>query len=142
VLVSATVSVTYQTSTSLTLPSLLWNPEEWTTIIAKFTDLESYPQVIIQNLPGFRAFSTTATTFDGGLSTATQQRCLDVRVLPATAGTPYSLQLTGGPANPEGNTYTIGKPTLEPAFVDYAGTQYYRKTVVVATIPAQPALPV
>jgi hypothetical protein len=45
--------------------------------------------------------------------------------------------LIGGPEDPVGNTYTIETPLLEEAFTDIDGTQYYRKTIITATIPAQ-----
>ncbi len=144
VLIDATLRVSYQTANELgALPYSLWNPEEWTSIFAKFRSYpDGWPRTISESLPGYRAVSTTPTTFDGGLSTAKLQTCLGEKVAEAVSGTPFSLQLAGGPVDPEGNTYLIARPELEPAFSGYDGTQYYRKTVIFATIPAQPALPV
>ena len=69
--------------------------------------------------------------------------CLGELCYPTGTGTPYSLAVKGGPANPEGNTYTLAAEIdPEPAFVAYDGTKYYRRTFVIATIPPQPALPV
>ena len=42
--------------------------------------------------------------------------------------------LSGGPEDPSGTSYTLSYK-VDPAFVDIAGTQYYRRTQVTATIP-------
>jgi hypothetical protein len=57
------------------------------------------------------------------------------------ASTDWLIALSGGPVEPGGTTWTLNA-RVEPAFVGYDGTQYYRKTVVSAAIPAQAALPV
>jgi hypothetical protein len=52
-----------------------------------------------------------------------------------------SISVAGGPYKPDSQTYAL-EATSEPAFVGYDGTQYYRTTVISATIPNQEALPV
>ena len=47
----------------------------------------------------------------------------------------------GGPSDPGGTTVTLAAK-LEPAFIDFWGQQYYRRTVIEANIPVQSALPV
>ncbi len=51
------------------------------------------------------------------------------------------LALSGGPSDPSGTTVTL-LAKIEPAFVDFYGTQYYRRTIMYATIPTPAALPV
>jgi hypothetical protein len=141
-MVDATINVSYQTSS--TIPALaytLWNPTEWATIQAFYLAWNQYPKFVNQTLPRYRAISGTQT-FNGGGVSGYQQTCLGERVYGIGSGTPYYLTVSGGPSAPDGNTYTIEMPTLEPAFISYSGVQYYRTIVVVATIPAQPALPV
>lgn len=141
-MVDATIKVSYQTSS--TIPALtytLWNPTEWATIQAFYLAWNQYPKFINQTLPRYRAISGTQT-FNGGGVSGYQQTCLGERVYGIGSGTPYYLTVSGGPSAPDGNTYTIEMPTLEPAFISYSGTQYYRTIIVEATIPAQPALPV
>lgn len=143
VLVTATVKITYQSSATMPSPDhTLWNPDVWATIYAKFWAWNAYPKVIIQSLPGYRAVSETAITFNGGGTTGYNESCLGERVYGINSGTPYSLAVKGGPAAPDGNTYTIEPPSMEPAFLGFDGTQYFRVTQVYATIPSQTALPV
>ena len=139
VLVDATTLITYSTTASLgTLPAALWNPDSWATIIASYWALSGWPKAVIESLPGYRSISETPLAFTGMLVS-----CLGELCYPTGTGTPYSLAVKGGPANPEGNTYTLAAEIdPEPAFVAYDGTKYYRRTFVIATIPPQPALPV
>ena len=78
--------------------------------------------------------SFTAPTIGGGYTNT----CFGERVYGGSSG---SITISGGPAKPDGNTYVIDKPSLQPAFVALDGTQYYRKTQIIATIPTQDALP-
>jgi len=139
--ISAVVKVSYQSSSAIpTLTYTLWAPTTWATIFAKYWSWSSYPKGIIESLPGYRSVSETAITFNGTTS-GYNEACMGDRVYGIGSGTPYSLQVVGGPSAPDGNTYTLSVD-LSPAFVGYDGTQYYRLTVVEATIPTQTALPV
>ena len=141
VLVDATVTITYQTSSSLGAISDLWNPDSWATIIATYYGWNASPKAIIESLPGYRAISEVPVTFSGG-SSGGDQTCLGERLYGSGVPNAYSLAVKGGPAAPDGNLYTLSAELdPEPAFVAYDGTTYYRKTVVSATIPAQAALP-
>lgn len=151
--IDATVKVSYQQSPILSLGTTYWNPTEWATIEARFqptTGLASRTQ--ISALTGYRAINAgTALNFY-----AAEKRCypswfpgitwvtniaysvMGQTIYPLSRGT---LVVYGGPVSPEGGTWVIdGK--LEPAFTDTNGIQYYRKTEVVAVIPAQAAMPV
>lgn len=141
IMVDATVAISYQTSSAVgALPYTLWNPDSWATIFAKFWGWNAQPLSPVIPLTGFRAVSETPITFNGG--NGYEQTCLGERVYGLTAGTSvFSLQVTGGPVAPDTNTYTLAV-SVEPAFIGYNGVQYYRKTVVYATIPTQTALPV
>lgn len=140
VLIDGTVKVRYQTANSLgTLAAEHWNPDEWCSIKAFFAQADASPRYISESLPGYRATGTTSVTFNGGAA-AGVHTCLGIRCYPTGGTNIYSLALVGGPENPEGNTYTI-RAKLEPAFQALDGTQWYRRTVVEAEIPAQPALP-
>ncbi len=144
--IDATVKVTYQTSGTLgTLDFPQWAPDNWATIYAYFIAWNQYPKAIIESLPGYRSVSETPKTFNGGAiwTNGYLQSCLGERVYALGGGAPYSLATKGGPAAPDGNTYTLyAKVEEEPAFVAYDGTKYYRKTQIYATIPTQTALPV
>lgn len=142
VLIDATVTVTYQTSSSIgALSYTLWNPDTWATIYAKYWGWNGYPKAPVIPLLGYRSVDETPLTFNGGSTSGYLESCMEERVFGIGSGTPYFLQVTGGPAAPDGNTYTLSAE-LEPAFINSSGTQYYRKTIVTATIPTQTALPV
>lgn len=47
--------------------------------------------------------------------------------------TPFILQVSGGPEDPSGNKYTLDVD-VRPAFEDVDGNQYYKKTIVTATV--------
>ena len=142
-LVLATVTITYQVSHELGAVSpTLWNPDNWATIIAKYWGWNAYPKAVVETLTGYRSVSATPIEFNGG-AFGGEQTCLGDRVYGAGSGTPYSLTVFGGPANPDSTNYSLAAEIdAEPAFVAYGGTKYYRRTVISATIPAQTALPV
>jgi hypothetical protein len=144
--VLATVKISYQTAATVgSLAQTHWNPTEWATLYPNYraatTVAGGIPKSTPETLVGYRAISTTAVTFNGGSAAYVTETALGDPVFIASSGTPYSLKLEGGPAAPDGNTYTLGEPTVEPAFISDAGVQYYRRTVIEATIPSQPALP-
>jgi hypothetical protein len=142
-LVDATISISYQTSTTIgALTYSLWNPTDWATIRSWYLMWNAAPGAIVDSLPNYRAEGGySVVSFNGGV-TGYQESAFGNRVYGYGSGTPYFIEVTGGPSAPDGNTYTIETPTIEPAFIDYDGTQYYRKTIVTSTIPAQPSLPV
>jgi hypothetical protein len=50
---------------------------------------------------------------------------------------PWSISVSGGPGRPDGNKYVIGID-LDEEFTDTDGTKYYKKEIIVATIPTRP----
>jgi hypothetical protein len=142
ILVTATVTVTYQTSNLLgSLTNALWNPTAWATVFAKFGTWNAYPKAIVDTLLGYRSVSETPITFNGG--NGLTETCFGERVYGMITGSPYSLAVYGGPAAPDGNTYSLAAEIdPEPAFTSADGTKYYRKNVTSATIPTQDALPI
>lgn len=140
--VLATATVTYQTSNEIgALAAPKWAPEEWAVLTAKYIAHHAYPKVRIEGLRGYRSVDDTPITFNGGSTTGQLETCLGERVYGIGTGTPYSIAVSGGPEEPDENTYTLFAK-VEEAFQSYTGTKYYRRTVIAATIPAQPALPV
>lgn len=135
--VLADVEITYSTSPavgSLTYP--LWNPSEWATLRAFWQGTDAYAKAEVASLYGFIAAGTAlAYTAPPYPNTVV---IMGINALQNSSG---SVAVTGGPSDPGGGTYTLAAK-VEPAFVDFYGTQYYRKTIVTATIPTQPALPV
>lgn len=134
-LVKATVTISYQTGNTLGTISDFWNPSDWATVKAQWTGAYGVASSQIKALPGYRTVSSTPVTLAGSGYDAT------IYGHNIYASTTARITVTGGPANPDGNTYTL-HAEIEPAFTDADGTKYYRKTLVSATIPAQASLPV
>ena len=131
--VLSTVEVSFQTSGTIgTLPYTLWNPSQWATMNATWLTLRggtvNEPTSRNQGLVGYRTGTTDTLTYNGA---STQAAFFNQFTYGGT------ITISGGPENPVGNTYVIQRPTLEVAFVGEDGTQYYRKTIIYATIPAQ-----
>jgi hypothetical protein len=136
-LVLATHTVTYQTSATVgTLPNTLWNPTDWAVMRATWVAWQAAPRSRVQALKGYRAVNSGGSGTSGG--TGFDTSVLGERVYASSA---WSLDLSGGPADPGGTTWTLHAST-ELAFIGYDGTKYYRRTVVTATPAAQAALPV
>lgn len=137
--VVGTITVTYQTSDEIGSVSNYWNPSEWAVIEADWTTLGEVPGHQISALPGYRSVSDTPLTFVASTIASDAAGTMLGNVV--YGGTTATLVVYGGPDDPGGNTYTLDV-TVEPAFTSITGTVYYRRTQVVATIPAQDALPV
>ena len=138
--IKATVTISYQTTNTLGTISDFWNPKDWATINAQWVSFGYNPHNLIESLPGYRATTDTAVTAVCGTMAP-----INVTIFgnPVYGGTTASVQTTGGPVSPDGNTYTLAAEIDEkPAFTSTAGTNYYRKVLISATIPSQPALPV
>lgn len=139
-LISATVTISYQTTNTLGTISNFWNPLEWATINAKWISFGNNPHNLVESLPGYRATTTTAVT---ATCSGTAPINLTIFGNPVYGGTTASVQTTGGPVAPDANTYTLSAELEEKAaFISTTGTAYYRKVLITATIPSQPALPV
>ena len=126
---------TENTISNLTYP--YYTPLEWATVVAQYRGSNG-PTSEIQGLRGYRAI--------GGISSVdiTPGGTAQVSVLghPLVYGASESafLKVFGGPDAPDGVTFTL-EAEVELAFVAYDGTQYFRRTVGFAVIPAQNDLP-
>ena len=142
VLVDATMEVSYQTSSALAAPAnALWNPDSWATVRAVWESWNESAKSFVKEYEGYRAVGSAATWTAGtGYASGFDTSCLGVPVYGGSSG---SITVSGGPAAPDGNTYTLAiNLDPRPAFTADDGTKYYRKTVIYATIPTQTALPV
>jgi hypothetical protein len=135
----ATVTITYQTTNTISLVGgyPFWQPTDGATIQGDWVGLNNYQANLVESWPGYRAVNSSAS-----ITSSASQPNDSVFGNLAYGGTAASISISGGPASPDNNNYTIGVPMLEYVFTDTSGTKYYRQTLVTATIPAQPALPV
>lgn len=130
--VLATTEISYQTSDTIgTLPYTFWNPDSWAKMSAYWLTNNLEPTSVYRSLPNYRVGDDDTVTYSGG---ATQVSFLG-RFVYTSGGATATIEIDGGPEDPEGNTYVIQRPTLDEAFVDTDGVKYYRLTVVYATIP-------
>lgn len=140
-LVDATVQISYQTSTTITLPYGLWNPDSWATVRAFWEGWNQNAQSLVQSYNGYRAVGSAVTfTASSGFAGGFTDNCMGSKVYGGSSG---SITVEGGPSAPDGNTFTLAASLdAAPAFCGSNGVKYFRQTIVYATIPSQPALPV
>ncbi len=144
--VLATVAITYQTTNTVgTVTPALWNPTVWAVSRAQWVGFGNRPYNQVDPLPGYRVESGTTTTLT---ETCAVLAPLDLSIFgnPVFGNTTAKIIVAGGPASPggvSGTAWTLDVGLSDgPVFEDLAGTKYYRKTQVTATIPAEAALPV
>lgn len=140
-LVDATVQISYQTSTTIALPYGLWNPNSWATVRAFWEGWNENAQSLVQSYNGYRAVGSPVTfTASSGFAGGFTDNCMGSKVYGGSSG---SITVEGGPSAPDGTTFTLAASLdAAPAFCDVNGVKYFRQTIVYATIPSQPALPV
>ena len=133
----------------------LWSPIEWAYLQSSWTEGESWstPGTTSrsysysrggsknQALPKYRSGTNSSlndSASSGPISVFGQALLNRTKALAdsSSASATITASITGGPTDPTGKTYTIQNPVLEEAFADIDGTQYYRKTLITATIPA------
>lgn len=135
--VKATVTISYVTTATLGTISDFWNPSDWATIKRQWVGSYGKQTSDIRALPGYRSVSSTPVTHTGTGTDSSIEGSVIYN------GTTARITITGGPADPGGNTYTLdAEIDPDPVFVKTDGTKYFRKTVITAAIPAQAALPV
>lgn len=134
-LVKATVAVSYTTTATLGTISDFWNPTDWAT--ERATWVGAYGRAASRTVPhvGYRTTTSSAVTVTGSGFDAT------IYGYNVYASTTATIIVTGGPADPGGQTLTLSAD-IEPAFTTVSGTKWFRKTLISADIPAQSALPV
>ena len=139
----STVTVSYSTDSTIgTLANTLWNPTEWAVLRSVYMVTETIggARSKVEGLRGYRidesVTSPQTVTFISDFN--------DYAIAFGTfiaANYEGTATLSGGPTNPGGSTWTL-KYSVTPAFVDTAGTQYYKRTIVTCAVPSQTALPV
>lgn len=138
--VKATVTVNY-TSTNTLSVSNKWQPKEWATVIAQFIGNGGKPIDRVQGLRGYRSVSATPVSIEAPSFPNPDNPGGTIFGDNVFGGTTGTITVTGGPPDPGGQTYTL-EARIEPAFVSVTGTIYYRRVLITATIPTQPALPI
>lgn len=136
--VDADVEISYQTSDVLSYTGTYWNPDEWATLFAKLVTRYGEPVSIVDALPGYRSVDDSEESFAAPNIVGEEASFLGHMVY---GGTTATIRVIGGPEDPGGNTYVLDAQ-LDPAFMATDGTIYFRRTVIRAEIPTQPALPV
>lgn len=136
------VTVTYDTTATLT-EGTLYQPLSWATVEAKYLTRLGRPVAKLESLRGYRAVGTGQVS-NVSVSAPSQEdpdapggSILGDFVYGGTVG---YVRVSGGPADPSGNTYTVDCDN-DPVFVGLDGTRYYRHLVLRVTFPTLPSLP-
>jgi hypothetical protein len=137
VLIPHTVTVSFQAVSSIGSIGTLWQPLSWATLKAVWTGLGGYPQSKIMGLREYRTYGGSGTpptnnvSLTAGSLDTNGGTCMGQTMF---GGSSAVITVSGGPPDPYGSTWTV-EASLEPAFQDEDGTQWYRKTVVTVTPP-------
>lgn len=139
--VLASIAISYTATPVIGfLSPALWNPTQWAVMRASWVGLGPNPASEVRPLPGYRSVSTFPITHTASGTAPSNLSCRGSTVY---GGETATIVVEGGPSDPGGNSYTLDAYIdREPAFKSVDGTKYYRKVVITATIPAQPAIPV
>jgi hypothetical protein len=140
--VLADVSISFQNNGNLAITDPLWSPVGWAkgTVDGLGTN---YTLKTLRQTAQDKAFNEY-TVVEGGNNSYSGTAGFGNTpggavllegnyILP---GATYSIDVSGGPGRPDGNTYTLDAQ-LTPAFSTADGIQYWKKTLVVATIPVR-----
>jgi len=156
-IIEAKEIITYQTDSIIgALDYPLWSPKKWASVESNWSWVADNSYVNqgsesisgiskigskYQGLPGYRSGESPEVIYNAqGGNSIIVATFFGQNVVPALGGRwkGYGkINIIGGPENPEGGTYTIQNPVFEEAFSDLDGIQYYKKTIIVATIPSQ-----
>jgi hypothetical protein len=147
-LVKATVYVIFTDSQSVTNSDYtydssegLWNPSQWAQGDHSAWQFSgSGTHIPFGDSPGFRGCRTVESGEITGVVDSISETILDDdqgllgRLI--LNGSDVEIGVSGGPDKPDGNKYTTDIQ-VAAAFEDVDGSTVYKKTIVVATIPAQ-----
>lgn len=146
--VDATAFVFYQTTDSIVPAdetydgaSGYWNPDQWAVFNKEgvATNLSSSTLQPISQTKGLHQYTTnTGTQLYSGVSgtgagTSPAIFLDGAYIYPVQQ---WEISVSGGPGIPDGNKYTLDIQ-VRPAFEDVDGTTYYKKVIIVATIPTR-----
>ncbi len=158
--VLTTTFVLYQTSNSVDPANdytyqgaeALWNPGSWARSTTTGIDVNRKPFSISKAYRGYRAPSTFEQfTVSNGVKIKSSYSYADraAYFFPRTirrkvfidgyemsTGTTPTIDLSGGPENPVGRKY-VTSVSIDPAFTDVDGVQYYRKIIKVADVDGE-----
>ena len=149
--IDATIYTYFQTSGSVALTdntnnrqagvSGYWNPKSWVSSFVKGVGLNFAPMAQNRSLSGYALRNGGTASITGTQSTTPGDPMIfldGVRqyATEGDAAITYTMALTGGPPDPEGSTFVIFRD-VEPAFSDVEGNSYFKKTIIIATIPAR-----
>ena len=138
--VPATIKVSFKTSGAIAYTSNggLWNPTTWAEGFSKGIAWNYLPFSIARGFRGYRIDSSTGVVnsySDYGIP-GTNNVFDMISGKRIYGNTTYKIAVSGGPANPEGGTYTLDY-SVSLAFEDTSGVAYYKHTEIVATIPSR-----
>ena len=155
--IEATVTISYQTSNQIgILPFSRWSPKEWASVESSWSWVldsslvnQGSPSIggksrigsKYKGLPGYRVGVASVSYVGENNGGVEELATFFGQTVGLQTGGNWdasgSINIIGGPENPENNSYVIKNPVLEEAFSDIDGTQYYRKVIITATIPPQ-----
>jgi hypothetical protein len=138
--VPATIKVSFKTSSAIsyTASGGLWNPDTWAEGFARGIAWNYLPFSIARGFRGYRIDSSEGVT-NSYSDYGTPGTLLFWDMISGKriyGSSVYEIGVSGGPPDPEGQTYTLDY-SVSLAFEDTSGVPYYKHTEIVATIPSR-----
>jgi hypothetical protein len=136
--VPATIKVSFKTSSTIayTAGGGLWNPKTWAEGLSRGIAWNYLPFSIARGFRGYRIDGSAVNSYSNYGIPGTANFFDMISGKRIFGSSVYQIAVSGGPANPEGGTYTLDY-SVSLAFEDTSGVAYYKHTEIVATIPSR-----
>jgi len=136
--VEATIKVSFKPTSAISYTGTdgLWNPTTWAEGFSRGIGWNYSPFSISRGFRGYRIDSNATNSYSGYGIPGTANIFDMISGNRIFGNTTYSIEVSGGPENPDGNQYTLDY-SVSLAFEDVDGTPYYKHKEIVATIPTQ-----
>jgi len=136
--VAATIKVSFKPTSAISYTATdgLWNPTTWAEGFSRGIGWNYSPFSISRGFRGYRIDHDATNGYSGYGIPGTLNIFDMISGKRIFGSTTYSIAVSGGPENPDGNQYTLDY-SVSLAFEDVGGTPYYKHKEIVATIPTQ-----
>ena len=114
----------------------LWNPTSWAEGKSRGIGWNYSPFSIARGFRGYRINPDLSNSSTGYGIPGTDDEFDMISGNRIFGDTEYNIQVSGGPSNPSGNTYTLDY-SVSLAFQDIDGVSYYKHREITAIIPSR-----
>ena len=136
--VRATMKISFKTEGAILYTTIrgLWNPTSWAEGKSRGIGWNYSPFSIARGFRGYRINSDLINSFTGYGIPGTGNVFDMISGNRIYGNTEYNIEVSGGPPDPSGNTYTLDY-SVSLAFQDIDGVSYYKHREITAIIPSR-----